>query len=114
MSHAIYSRHAAVRAQQRGIMPTQVDAVVRYADMETRRGDGCAAIWISRRELRRLGPSTPEGVSTDRLQGVTVLQSSDQACVTVFRNRRSSAYRRSVGNRGRRSNLYRRNDGSRR
>jgi hypothetical protein len=53
--------------------------------------------WISRKELRRLGSKTPEGISTDRLQGVTVLQSGDQACITVFRNRKLKAYRRRVG-----------------
>lgn len=96
MSKIVCSRHAMVRAQQRGIRPVQIDAVIRYADMEARRGDGCASIWISKRELRRLGPSTPEGVSTERLQGMIVLQGYDHSCVTVFRNRRSKAYRRSV------------------
>lgn len=96
MSRVLFSRHATVRAQQRGITPTQVDVVLRYADMETRRGDGCAAVWISKTELRRLGPSTPEGVPTDRLRGVIVLQGRDQTCVTVFRNRRSKMYRRSI------------------
>src|SRR5262249_5888960 len=94
MSQTIFSRHATLRAQQRGITPTQVDAVLRYADMETPRGHGCAALWISKHELGQLGPFTPEGVSTDRLQDVTVLQSGDQACITVFRNRRSRLYRR--------------------
>jgi len=90
----ICSRHGLIRGRQRGITPAQIDAVIAYADKEARRGNGCASIWISRRELRRLGPSTPEGVSTDRLQGVTVLQSGDQACVTVFRNLKSKAYHR--------------------
>jgi hypothetical protein len=99
MSEIAFSRHAMVRARQRGITRDQIDAVVGYADMEARRGEGCASIWISCRELRRLGPLTPEGISTDRLQGLTVLQSSDR-CVTVFRNRKSKAYRRGVGRRG--------------
>lgn len=99
MTHMVCSRHATIRAQQRGITPTQIDAILLYADMEACRGDGCSSLWISKTELRRLGPSTPEGVSTDRLQGVTVLQSSDQACVTVFRNLRSKAYRRRVRSR---------------
>jgi hypothetical protein len=97
MTHMICSRHGMIRAQQRGLTPTQIDAVVRYADMEAPRGEGCASIWISRKELRRLGPATPEGVSTDRLHGVIVLESSDQACITVFRNRKAKVYRRSVG-----------------
>jgi hypothetical protein len=95
----VCSRHATIRAQQRGITPAQIDAILRYADMERRRGRGCASIWVSRKELRRLGPSAPEGVSTDRLQGITVLQRSDQSTVTVFRNRKSDAYRRSAGSR---------------
>lgn len=99
MTHIVFSRHATIRAQQRGITPDQIDAILLYADREARRGDGCASIWISRKQLRRFGPSTPEGVSTDRLQGVTVLQSGDEACVTVFRNLRSKAYRRSVRSR---------------
>jgi hypothetical protein len=97
MTQMICSRHATIRAQQRGILPKQIDAILRYADMETPRGGGCASIWISSEELLRLGPSTPEGVSTDRLQGITVLQGNDQACVTVFRNRNSKAYRHSAG-----------------
>src|SRR4051812_24048216 len=97
MTLMVCSRHATIRAQQRGITPTQIDAVVRYADMEACRGDGCASIWISRKELRRLGPATPEGVSTDRLHGVTVLDGSDQDCITVFRNRKVKTYRRNVG-----------------
>jgi hypothetical protein len=96
MAHTVFSRHATIRAQQRGIKPAEIDAVLRYADMEARRGDGCFSTWISKRELRRLGPSTPEGVSTERLQGLVVLQSDDQTCITTFRNRRSGAYRRSI------------------
>jgi hypothetical protein len=99
MTHMVCSRHATIRAQQRGITPTQIDAVVRYADMEACRGTGCASIWISKKELRRLGPATPEGVPTDKLLGVIVLESSDQACITVFRNRKTRMYRRNVGRR---------------
>jgi hypothetical protein len=62
MGQLICSSHATVRAQQRGITPAQIDAIVRYADMERPRGEGLVSIWISRTELRRLGPSTPEGV----------------------------------------------------
>jgi hypothetical protein len=98
MTRFVFSRHAVVRAQQRGITPAQIDAIMQYADMECPRGDGCVSIWISRKELSRFGSSTPEGVSTDRLQGVTVVQ-GDEACITVFRNRKSKAYRLSAGGR---------------
>ena len=96
MTNLICTEHAVIRAQQRGITPAQRDAVLRYADMEAQRGDGCASIWISRRELQRLGPLTPEGISTDRLQGLTLLQGADGSCVTLFRNCKSKAYRRNV------------------
>ena len=96
MTNAICTDHAVIRAQQRGITPAQINAVLRYADMEARRGDGRASIWISRGELQRLGPLTPEGVSTDRLHGLTLLQGADGSCVTLFRNCKSKAYRRSV------------------
>lgn len=99
MSNRSLTRHGRIRAKQRGISTACIDAVLGYADMEARRGSGCASIWISKRELRRLGSSTPEGVPTDRLRGLTVLQSSDDACVTVFRNRKSKAYRRDTGRR---------------
>jgi hypothetical protein len=63
------------------------------------RGKGCVSIWISKKVLRRLAPSTPEGVPIDRLQGVTILQSDDETCVTVFQNRYSKMYRRNAGSR---------------
>lgn len=88
------SRHASVRAQQRGITPAQIDAVRRYGDREAPRGHGCVSVWISRRKLQQLGALTPEGVSTDRLHGVIVLQSRDQEAITVLRNRNAKTYRR--------------------
>lgn len=94
MKQTICTQHATTRAQQRGVTRSQIDAVLRYGDMEARRGSGCASLWISTNELRRLGPVTPEGVSTDRLNGLIVLQGYDHACITVFRNRRSKTYRR--------------------
>lgn len=97
MPESVYSNHAMIRAQQRGITPAQIDAIMRYADMERPRGGGCVSIWISRKQLGRFGSSTPEGVSIDRLEGVTVLQGGDEACVTVFRNRKSKTYRRAAG-----------------
>ena len=99
MTQTVCSQHAMIRAQRRGITPAQIDAIIRYADMERPRGGGCVSIWISTNELRLLAPSTPEGVSTDRLHGVTMLQSGDEACVTVFRNRKSKTYRRTAGGR---------------
>jgi hypothetical protein len=90
----IMSRHAEIRARQRGISAAQLSAVFIHADREIRRGKSCYAIWISKNVLRRLGPITPEGVSTDRLKKLTVLQSEDETCVTAFRSQRGKAYRR--------------------
>jgi hypothetical protein len=97
MSNVSFTRHGRVRAQQCGVRRAYIEAVIGHADMEARRGNGCSSIWISERELRRLGQRTPEGIPTDRLQGLMVLQGSDQACVTVVRNRRTRAYRRDTG-----------------
>ena len=99
MKQLVFSRHAVVRAQQRGITSAQIDALMRYADMECPRGGGCVSIWISKKELRQLAPLTPEGVSIDRLQGLIILQSEDDSCVTAFRSRRSKTYRRNAGSR---------------
>jgi hypothetical protein len=89
-----FSRHVIIRGQQRGIAQAQIDAVLENADRETPRGSGCAAIWISKRELRRIGPRTSEGVATDRLNGLIVVRGVDDAAVTAFRNRRSGGHRR--------------------
>lgn len=90
------SRHSAIRARQRGIACAQIEAVERYADVETPRGGGCVSIWISRKMLQELGPSTPEGIATDRLQGLIVLVGNNQACVTVLRSQRTKTYRRNT------------------
>ncbi len=89
-----FTRHAVIRAQQRGITQAQIDAVLKNADRETPRGTGCAAIWISRRELQRIGPKTPEGIPTDRLRGLIILQSDNETSITAFRNQRGCKYRR--------------------
>ena len=54
MTQIVCSYHAMIRAQQRGITPAQIDAIIRYADMERPRGGGSVSIWISAKELRRL------------------------------------------------------------
>lgn len=90
------SLHARTRNQQRGITVGQIEAVEKYADRAARRGRGTASLWISRRKLRQFGPTTPEGISTDRLHGLIVLLGADRTCVTAFRNRRTSTYRRSM------------------
>jgi hypothetical protein len=90
-----FTRHAIMRGQQRGITLAQIDTVLKNADKEIPRGRGCAAIWISRRELKRIGPRTSEGIPTDRLQGLIVVRGVDDAAVTAFRTRRCGGHRRS-------------------
>jgi hypothetical protein len=94
-----WSRHAITRAQQRGVTPPQVEAVLRHADMECPRGRGAVSIWISTRELQRLAPVTPEGISIDRLQGLIVLLGEHASRVTLVRNRKLKTYRRPAGGR---------------
>jgi hypothetical protein len=94
MSGSRCSKHAMLRARQRGISQRQIDAVEKYADVEQQRGGGRVSVYISKEGLERLGPRTPEGVSTDRLKGLTLLQAADLTCVTVARHRRARFYRR--------------------
>ena len=91
------SRHAAIRGQQRAISPAQLSAIGIHGDMEVHRGGDCYAIWISKRMFRHLGPMTPEGVPTDRLRGLTILQGDSDTVVTAFRNARDKVYRRDAG-----------------
>jgi hypothetical protein len=91
------TRHAIARGQQRGIAYSQFDAVLKHADRETPRGGGRIAVWISKKELQRIGPKTPEGVPTDRLRRLIVIQGDDGIPVTAFRNDRAGSYRRSLG-----------------
>src|SRR4051812_1793174 len=99
MSLVDWSSHAITRAQQRGVTRPQVEAVLRHADMECPRGRGAVSIWISAKELQRLAPVTPEGISIDRLQGLTLLLGEHASCVTLVRNRKSKTYRRAAGGR---------------
>lgn len=92
----LFTKHSIIRAQQRGVRPELIHAVGKYADRKVWRGSGCVSIWISKAKLKRLGPNTPEGISTDRLKGLIVLLSHDQACVTVIRNQRAKTYRRNA------------------
>jgi hypothetical protein len=75
-------------------LPRQLSAVAAHGDKEIHRGGDCYAVWISKRMLRSLGPMTPEGVSTDRLKGLTILRGEDGTLVTTFRNARDKVYRR--------------------
>jgi hypothetical protein len=92
----ILSHHATHRAQQRGISPAQLTAVVTHGDMEAHRGGDCYAVWISKQMLQRLGPMTPEGVATDRLKGLTILEGASDILITTFRNARDKAYHRTA------------------
>lgn len=89
-----HTEHSRIRAQQRGVTPAQIDAIKRHFDMKVHRGGGVVAIWISKKKLKRFGSRTPEGVPTDQLHSLIVLQSYDQVWVTVIRNRKSKVYRR--------------------
>ena len=85
--------HCRIRAQQRGIRLDHILAVQIHSDRSTRRGGGRTCRFISRRRLNRIGSRTPEGVSTDFLDGLMVLEGKNSV-VTAFRERKRSIYRR--------------------
>ncbi len=91
--HLQLTCHARVRSQQRGIRHDAIGAVIKYSDKSERRGRHCWVHWVSRRRLGELGSHTPEGVSTERLDGLHVLV-GESDIVTVFRRPGKSSYRR--------------------
>jgi hypothetical protein len=48
------SRHAALRAQQRGFTPDLIEAILDYGDIERPAGDNCVEIGVSRRAAHAL------------------------------------------------------------
>ena len=55
MTQILCSCHASIRAQQRGVAPSHIEAVGLYADKEAYRGGGCTSIWISSEKFGVLG-----------------------------------------------------------
>ena len=90
------SVHAKIRCQQRGMRNDVIDSILANADSFRCRGRGIEANWISEAGLKKMGPYTPEGASTDRCRNVVVLVSSEDRIVTAGRFENTRRWRKSV------------------
>lgn len=78
------THHAEVRANQRGIPYSLIDAVLDHADLEVPVGDGCVAYRISKDLLAERDVRRRLGAHIDRAGKVAVVCSDDGAVVTVM------------------------------
>jgi hypothetical protein len=69
MSQLCLTRHASVRASQRGVSHDLIDALIAYADFEVRAGGGCTVLRCSREGLRDRELRASLGPKADRLAG---------------------------------------------
>lgn len=85
MTHIVFSSHATIRAQQRGIRLPVVDFILQHFDVDLEAGDGCRSHRISKRaasELLRNGVAVSE---VDRARNVVLIVREDSGeIVTVM------------------------------
>lgn len=83
---AHFTKHATLRAQQRGIRGVEVNLVFEFADIETPVGSGCLRISISTREITALisqGILTP--AEAEKCQRLVII-TDGQTILTTYRN----------------------------
>jgi hypothetical protein len=79
------SRHATVRANQRGVTHEMLDALIAYADFEAPVGSGCTVLRFSRERLMDRDLRASLGTTIDRLQSLAVILADDTGeVVTVL------------------------------
>jgi hypothetical protein len=80
-----FSRHAAIRGQQRGIRPAVVDFVLQHFDVDLEAGDGCRSYRISHRSVAELLRDGVPVNEVDRAKSVVVIVHVDSGeIVTVM------------------------------
>jgi hypothetical protein len=88
------SRHAAVRANQRGVPHALLQTLIEHADVETPVGGGCFALSISRARLREDDTRRSFGSAIDRVAGLAVICSGDDGAIITVMHDRGAAGRR--------------------
>ncbi|AWM23754.1 hypothetical protein AOX55_0000474 [Sinorhizobium fredii CCBAU 25509] len=91
------TRHALMRAQQRGIRRQVIDYVVAEADIDLNAGDGCHSYRISQRKMAVLRKAGIPAAGLDRAKRVVVIcseQSDEVVTVLHDHGRRGQRYRR--------------------
>lgn len=79
------TRHAATRANQRGVTHEMLDALIAHADLESPVGGGCTAVRFSRDRLMDRSLRAALGPTADRLGSLAVILSDDTGeVVTVM------------------------------
>jgi hypothetical protein len=88
MTLAPLTRHAAVRANQRGVTHEAVQAVIAWADVELPARDGCSVLRVSRRRLTNRALRATLGVLADRVRSLALVVAGDTGeVVTVLHGR---------------------------
>lgn len=81
------SKHAQLRAQQRGISRGTIEIIFEHADIDTYIGSGCRLFRVSRRQAERLaGP--------DKLSRLALIWSDESAQVVTVMPVHETAYGR--------------------
>ena len=96
MTQISMTRHAYVRARQRGIDGERLDRFLSLADIDVAVGDGCVALSISRRLKRDREIRAVFGPMLDRIADLALVMGEDGTVVTVLHDRGRGAARRPV------------------
>jgi hypothetical protein len=89
------TRHATLRAKQRGVTHAMLDAFVNYADLEAPVGRGCTVLRFSRERLMDRDLRASLGRTPDRLSSLALILADDGGeIVTVLHHRRGPGGRR--------------------
>jgi hypothetical protein len=98
MTSLALTRHASVRANQRGVTNSMLETLIAHADIEAAVGGGCTVLRLSRQSLRDGELRVSLGPSLDRLGSLAVILANDTGeVVTVMRDhggRNGRRYRR--------------------
>jgi hypothetical protein len=95
MSAFAMTRHASIRANQRGVTHDMLDALIAYADFEASVGGGCTVLRLSRDRLEDRDLRASLGSSADRLASLAVVLADDTGqIVTVLHDHGSAEGRR--------------------
>ena len=91
----VLTRHAIVRANQRGVTHRMLDALIAWADVEAPVGGGCTALSFSRRRLKDRTLRDELGAAIDRLASLAIVLRDDTGdVVTVLHDLGGGAGRR--------------------
>jgi hypothetical protein len=88
------SRHAAIRANQRGVPHALLQNLIDHADVETPVGGGCFALSISRSRLQEEDIRLSFGSAIDRVAGLAVICDGDYGAVVTILHARGPVGRR--------------------